>query len=212
MRKIGYGRVSTTEQSLQLQINALRQAGCDRTFLDEGVSGALAHRTGLTKALKALKPGDMLVVWRLDRLGRSLLHLVDLLESFARRKIEFQSLTEQIDTSTAGGRLVFHMMGALAEFERHLISERTVAGMAAARLNGAHIGRPHVLTDLQKLEVVQAIIEDGKKVAEIAEQYHVHHCTIRRVVANAKERGELGGEYMKYPGSAGTLMLGANRK
>ena len=138
--------------------------------------------------MKAVKPGDMLVVWRLDRLGRSLLHLVELLEVLSRKEIEFQSVTERIDTSSAGGRLVFHMMAALAEFERHLISERTVAGIEAARQRGAHIGRPHRLTDAQKREVAHAVINEGKKYAEMAALFNVHHCTIRRIVADARAR------------------------
>ncbi len=188
MRKIGYARVSTVEQSLQLQVNALEAAGCTRIYRDEGISGALSDRDGLNAALKVLQPGDMLVVWRLDRLGRSLLHLVDLLDSFSREKIEFQSLTERIDTSSAGGRLVFHMMAALAEFERHLISERTVAGMEAARRKGNHMGRPRLLTDAQRKAAVRAVIDEGKRFADVAEYYNVHHCTIRRIVADARAR------------------------
>lgn len=186
MRKIGYARVSTVEQSLNLQVNALKAAGCSRIYRDEGVSGALAERDGLNAALDALKPGDMLVVWRLDRLGRSLLHLVDLLDSFSLENIEFQSLTEKIDTSSAGGRLVFHMMAALAEFERHLISERTVAGMEAARLKGNHMGRPRVLTEAQREAAARAVIDEGKRFVDVAEHYNVHQCTIRRIVADAR--------------------------
>lgn len=190
MRKIGYARVSTVEQSLQLQINALQSAGCTRIYRDEGVSGALSDREGLNAALKALKPGDMLVVWRLDRLGRSLLHLVDLLDSFSRQEIQFQSLTERIDTSSAGGRLVFHMMAALAEFERHLISERTVAGMEAARQKGYHMGRPPLLTVAQRHAAARAVIDEGKRFADVAKHYNVHHCTIRRIVADERARIE----------------------
>ncbi|TIP00949.1 MAG: recombinase family protein, partial [Mesorhizobium sp.] len=144
-----------------------------------------AERDGLKAALKALDPGDKLIVWRLDRLGRSLLDLVSLLDSLSGRKIEFQSLTEQIDTVTAGGRLVFHMMAALAEFERHLIRERTVAGMEVARQNGSRIGRPKILSDMQRREIVRAIVVDRKKFAEVADHYNVHCCTVRRIVASA---------------------------
>lgn len=141
-RKVGYARVSTEEQKVDLQLNALKQAGCDQIFVDEGVSGAKADRAGLKKALASLQPGDTLVVWRLDRLGRSLINLVGLMSELGSRGIEFYSLMENIDTTSAGGRLVFHLMAALAEFERSLISERTKAGMEAAKLKGIHVGRP----------------------------------------------------------------------
>ncbi|MGU3401323.1 recombinase family protein [Brucellaceae bacterium D45D] len=141
-RKIGYARVSTQEQKLDLQINALSQAGCEKIFIDEGVSGTKADREGLKEAIRTLKRGDMLIVWRLDRLGRSLINLVELVEGLGQQGVEFRSLTENIDTSSSGGRLVFHMMAALAEFERSLISERTRAGMQAAKLKGKHVGRP----------------------------------------------------------------------
>jgi DNA invertase Pin-like site-specific DNA recombinase len=116
--QIGYARVSTEEQSLALQIDALEKAGCENIFTDQGISGCLAVRPGLTKTLKALKTGDKLVVWRLDRLGRSLINLIKLLDQLGRRNIKFQSISENIDTNSSGGRLIFHMMAALAEFER----------------------------------------------------------------------------------------------
>ncbi|MBY0560999.1 recombinase family protein [Hyphomicrobium sp.] len=140
---IGYARVSTDEQSIDLQLDALERAGCQRIFNDSGFSGALKSRPALDELLAYLKPGDTLVTWRLDRLGRSLSHLILLVNDLEVRGIAFKSLSEAIDTSTAGGRLQFHMMGALAEFERALISERTKAGMAAARLRGVQLGRPN---------------------------------------------------------------------
>ncbi len=139
---IGYARVSTDEQSVDLQIDALERAGCGRIFFDSGFSGALRSRPALDEVLVELKSGDTLVTWRLDRLGRSLSHLITLVGDLEKRGIAFKSLSEAIDTSTAGGRLQFHMMGALAEFERSLISERTKAGMAAAKIRGAQLGRP----------------------------------------------------------------------
>jgi len=148
-RKVGYARVSTEEQKVDLQLNALKQAGCEQIFMDEGVSGAKADRAGLKKALVSLQPGDTLVVWRLDRLGRSLINLVSLMSELGNRGIEFYSLMENIDTSSAGGRLVFHLMAALAEFERSLISERTKAGMEAAKLKGIHVGRPRRIKPAQ---------------------------------------------------------------
>jgi DNA invertase Pin-like site-specific DNA recombinase len=122
---IGYARVSTDDQNLELQLAALKGIGCDRIFQDAGVSGKVAKRPGLGKALAALKRGDTLVVWRLDRLGRSLSHLIETIGMLEKRSVHFRSLTETIDTSSSGGRLVFHLMGAMAEFEHALISERT---------------------------------------------------------------------------------------
>src|SRR5215475_4282747 len=116
--RIGYARVSTTDQSTALQLDALKHAGCDEIFSDEGVSGAVARRPALDRALKRLQTGDALIVWKLDRLGRSLSHLIALTTDLARRQIGFCSLSEAIDTTTAQGRLIFHVMGALAEFER----------------------------------------------------------------------------------------------
>lgn len=139
---IGYARVSTNDQNLELQIDALNHAGCHRIFQDSGVSGVLAKRPALSNTLNCLERGDTLVTWRLDRLGRSLSHLIALVSELEDRGIAFRSLTEAIDTRTASGRLLFHVMGALAEFERSLISERTKAGMAAARARGKIFGRP----------------------------------------------------------------------
>ena len=141
---IGYARISTTDQNPNLQIEALKRAGCHEKhiYIDEGISGAKEKRPALDKALKRLSHGDSLIVWRLDRLGRSMRHLIELTSMFEGKGIEFRSLSDSIDTSTAGGKLYFHMMGAFAEFERNLISERTKAGMAAAKARGVHIGRP----------------------------------------------------------------------
>ena len=144
-KQIGYARVSTPEQCLDLQLNALKATGCDQIFEDHGVTGDKTARPGLDQTLAALEPGDCLVVWKLDRLGRSLRHLTETLQSLAERDIGFRSLQDAIDTTTAGGRLYFHIMAALAEFERDLISERTKAGMAAAKARGVHVGRPAIL-------------------------------------------------------------------
>ncbi len=129
---IGYARVSTHDQTLALQQDALTAHGCEKVFTDV-VSGTKAERKGLDEAMDFLRPGDTLVVWRLDRLGRSLGHLIDAIKLLDSRGIGFRSLTEQIDTTTSGGKLIFHVFGALAEFERDLIRERTQAGLAAAR-------------------------------------------------------------------------------
>jgi DNA invertase Pin-like site-specific DNA recombinase len=142
--KIGYVRVSKQEQHEALQIDALKEAGCEKWFLDK-ITGSKAERKGLDEALAYVRLGDTFVVWKLDRAGRSLTHLIELLKDLKERGIEFVSLTEQIDTTTPGGKLIFHMMGALAEFERDLIRERTNAGLAAARARGSRGGRPRKL-------------------------------------------------------------------
>lgn len=138
---IGYARVSTTDQHLDLQTDALHAAGCERLYTDT-VSGAKVDRPGLTAALDACRPGDTLVVWKLDRLGRSLPHLVETVRDLIARGVGFQSLQESIDTTTSGGKLVFHIFASLAEFERDLIRERTNAGLSAARARGRKGGRP----------------------------------------------------------------------
>jgi DNA invertase Pin-like site-specific DNA recombinase len=138
---IGYARVSTTDQKAELQVDALTAAGCDRVFTDKA-SGSLASRLQLDRMLDQLRPGDVVVVWRLDRLGRSLKNLIAMVEDLAERGVGFRSLTESIDTTTANGKLFFSIMGALAEFERELIRERTLAGLEAARARGRVGGRP----------------------------------------------------------------------
>src|SRR5512133_432958 len=142
---IGYARVSTSDQTLDLQKDALDKAGCDRIFTDTA-SGAKAERTGLDAALSYVRTGDTLVVWRLDRLGRSLPHLIETITALNTRKIGFKSITENIDTTTSGGKLIFHIFGALAEFERDIIRERTQAGLHAARARGRLGGRPKALS------------------------------------------------------------------
>ena len=142
---LGYARVSTTDQRPGLQVDALERAGCYRVFT-ETASGARADRPVLAQVLDQLRPGDTLIVWKLDRLGRSLRHLVDVVTGLADRGVGFRSLQESIDTTTPGGKLVFHVFAALAEFERDLIRERTSAGLAAARARGRHGGRPSVMT------------------------------------------------------------------
>lgn len=180
--KVGYARVSTDEQNLALQLDALTAAGCEKVFTDKGVSGASTERSGLTKALRTVANGDVLVVWRLDRLGRSLAFLIELIEKLHRDGAGFQSLTDGIDTTTTSGKLVFHIMGALAEFERSLIAERTKAGMAAAKRRGKHIGRPRKLSAVQAAQA-RAIIESGKETrAAVAARFGVDVATLRRAV------------------------------
>ncbi|RXT54870.1 DNA resolvase [Bosea sp. Tri-44] len=182
MRRIGYARVSTYEQNLDLQLTALRDAGCREIFTDQGISGASFDRPGLSDLLAALKPSDMLVVWRLDRLGRSLVELVRLVSQLGERQVEFRSLNEAIDTSSPGGRLLFHLLAAMAEFERSLISERTRAGMAAAQARGKHIGRQPALNIEQRRAARFEIEKPGADLAAIANRYGVHPRTLRRVV------------------------------
>lgn len=141
-RKIGYVRVSDKDQSEALQIDALTAAGCDAIFGDHGVSGAIKTRVGLDDMLASLEAGDTLVVWKLDRLGRSTIHLLQLLSDLRDRGVDFQAITQGIDTTTAVGRMLYGQLAVFAEFERNLISERTKAGMAAAKARGVHVGRP----------------------------------------------------------------------
>jgi DNA invertase Pin-like site-specific DNA recombinase len=164
---LGYARVSTSEQHPQLQVDALTAAGCYRVFT-ETASGARSDRPVLEQILDQLRSGDTLVVWKLDRLGRSLRHLVDTVAGLADHGIGFRSLQEAIDTTTPGGKLVFHVFAALAEFERDLIRERTSAGLAAARSRGRRGGRPSVLGG-HKLQVAQEMYASGRyTVATIA--------------------------------------------
>jgi DNA invertase Pin-like site-specific DNA recombinase len=176
--KIGYARVSTTDQNTDLQLQALKAAGCEQIFEDQ-VSGSSTKRPGLDQALKLVGKDDVLVVWRLDRLGRSLPHLIEVIGALGDRGAGFRSLTESIDTTTAGGRLVFHMMGALAEFERSLIQERTRAGLEAAKKRGARLGRPPALSPAQ-IKHAKALIAAGEGPDDIAKSLGVGRSTLYR--------------------------------
>ncbi len=180
--KIGYARVSSGEQNLDLQRDALTAAGCGMVFEDDGVSGTARRRPGLDRALAAIKPSDTLVTWRLDRLGRSLPHLIELVAGLQERGCGFASLNEAIDTTSAGGKLVFHIMGALAEFERALIMERTRAGMASARTRGRHLGRPRALTGAQLAKAAGEIAADRETVAGMATLFGVNRSTLWRAL------------------------------
>jgi DNA invertase Pin-like site-specific DNA recombinase len=155
---VGYARVSTQEQNLDLQRDALQTAGCERIFTDTA-SGAKTAREGLDECLKFIRQGDTLVVWKLDRLGRSLRHLIDVVNALEAQGIAFRSLQENIDTTTSGGKLVFHVFGALAEFERDLIRERTQAGLTAARARGRKGGRARAM-DEKKLAMAISLHQD----------------------------------------------------
>ena len=190
--KIGYARVSTNQQDEALQLDALQKAGADRVFIDRA-SGTLTDRPGLTSALECARPGDSLIVWRLDRLGRSLRHLIDTVGNLERRGVAFVSLTEQINTSTPGGRLIFHVFGALAEFERDLIRERTMAGLAAARARGRVGGRPTVWT-LAKLSTAKAMHASGDyDVSSIAKVLGVSRASVYRALQAAPPEGQATG-------------------
>jgi len=189
----GYARVSTLDQNLELQRDALEKAGCERIFEDH-VSGASSERPGWAKATTALREGDTLVVWRLDRLGRSLKHLIDTVNELNARGIGFKSITESIDTTTPGGRLVFHIFGALAEFERELIRERTQAGLEAARARGRKGGRPRKLSARQ-VATARMLLGDSKRtVTEVAELLGVSRTTIYRYMALGKKEDGHGKE------------------
>ena len=178
--RIGYARVSTQDQKLDLQRQALQAAGCDLIFEDH-ISGTRAKRPGLDKVLGKLAPGVVLVVWRLDRLGRSLSHLVEVLKVIESKGAGFVSLNEAIDTTSASGRLVFHMMAALAEFERALIVERTQAGLAAAKARGAKLGRRRKLTPKQ-ITHGRALLDAGETGRSVAQSLGVSRATLYRAL------------------------------
>ena len=189
---IGYARVSTEDQTLDLQRDALTKAGCDRLFTDT-MSGAKADRPGLAEALAFARPGDTLVVWRLDRLGRSLRHLIETVTALEQRGIGFKSLTESIDTTSPGGKLVFHIFGALAEFERDLIRERTHAGLTAARARGRTGGRPTVkaFQDPKKLAAAKKLYEDKQTpVDTICQMFKISRPTFYRYLARVRAQDQ----------------------
>lgn len=179
--RIGYARVSTHDQNLDLQLDALNKAGCERIFQDRA-SGAKEDRPGLADALKALRSGDTLVVWKLDRLGRSISHLITVVNSLRDEGVGFHSVTEGIDTSTNGGRLVYNIFASLADFERGLIQDRTMAGLAAARARGRKGGRPKKLTP-RKLAQARALLKDpDQSVTEVARTLGVGRATLYRAL------------------------------
>jgi len=186
---IGYARVSTQEQSLDLQRDALSRAGCERIFSDQA-SGAKTQRPGLAETLSHLRAGDVLVIWKLDRLGRSVKGLVDLVGDLAGRGVQFKSLTDGIDTTTPAGRFFFHIMASLAQMERELIVERTQAGLAAARQRGRVGGRRRRMTP-GKLESARALLDGGMPPREVAHNLGVSVPTLYRwLPAGARERIE----------------------
>jgi DNA invertase Pin-like site-specific DNA recombinase len=183
---IGYARVSTQDQNLDLQRDALERAGCEKVFTDV-ISGARADRDGLAQALAYCREGDTLVVWKLDRLGRSLPHLIETVQELHRRGIGFKSLQESIDTTTSGGKLIFHVFGALAEFERDIIRERTMAGLASARARGRKGGRPRAMSE-SKAEMARTLRQDARRtVKEICQTLQISEATFYRYTKPAPE-------------------------
>jgi DNA invertase Pin-like site-specific DNA recombinase len=177
---IGYARVSTHDQTLALQQDALTKAECSKIFTDTA-SGAKTERIGLEQALTYVRKGDTLVVWRLDRLGRSLPHLISTMTDLENRGIGFKSLTENIDTTTSGGKLIFHIFGALAGFERNLIRERTTAGLTAARARGKTGGRPKALIG-KRLTIARDLYDKRHPIAEICQTLKISKATLYRSI------------------------------
>lgn len=182
---IGYARVSTQDQNPELQLDALKKAGCEKVFVEKA-SGAQRERPELQAALDFMRSSDMLVVWKLDRLARSLKQLIETVEALEERGIGFRSLTEAIDTTTAGGRLVFHIFGALAEFERSIIRERTIAGLSSARARGRLGGRPRGLSN-EDISAARALLSDPAiTVEEVAKRLGVATSTLYRYLPGGR--------------------------
>lgn len=178
---IGYARVSTGDQKLALQHDALNAAGCERIF-DDHASGAKTDRPGLAEALAYLRAGDTLVVWKLDRLGRSLSHLLGIVTSLKDKRVAFRSLTENLDTTTPSGEFLFQVFGALAQYERALIQERVVAGLTAARKRGRIGGRPPAIVG-EKLDAIIAALDGGMSKAAVCRNFNVKRTTLIETLA-----------------------------
>lgn len=187
---IGYARISTDDQNLDLQRDALTRAGCERIFEDR-ISGAKAERTGLAALLGVVRRGDIVVIWRLDRLGRSLKDLIQLVERLETAGVGLKSLQENIDTSSSGGKLVFHLFGALAEFERTLIRERTTAGLSTARARGRRGGRPKLLDPARRDLALRLYHERKHSIEEICRMMHISRSTLYNYIDQA-EKSVLG--------------------
>jgi DNA invertase Pin-like site-specific DNA recombinase len=182
--RIGYARVSTADQNPELQEDALQKAGCEKIFRDVA-SGAVDSRRGLAEAIDYARDGDTLVVWKLDRLGRSLKHLIETINGLAGRKVGFQSLRESMDTTISGGKLIFHVIGALAEFERELIRERTQAGLRAARARGRNGARPAKM-DARKISMARRLLEvPNASMIDVCVTLHVSRATLYRHLEKA---------------------------
>nr|WP_061317393.1 recombinase family protein [Clostridium botulinum] len=183
---IGYARVSTQDQNLELQKDALKKSGCGKIFTDIA-SGIKTERNGLKEALAYLREEDILVVWKLDRLGRSLKHLIEVVNDLSEKNIGFQSLQEDIDTTTSGGKLIFHIFASLAEFERDIIRERTNAGLKAARARGRVGGRPKVM-DSKKISMAKALHNDtNNSIKDICKTLNISRATLYRYLKESNE-------------------------
>ena len=182
--KVGYARVSTFEQDLNLQLDALEKEGCDRIFCDQGESGAKDSRPEWDNCLDHLRKRDTLVIWKLDRASRSTKHLIELAEDSETRGVELKSLKEQIDTSTAMGKFFFRLTASIAELERDIIRERTLAGLAAARARGRKGGRKKSITEGQMLEAKRLTEADELTITDICEQVGISRASYYRLVAN----------------------------
>jgi len=191
MAKIGYARVSTEEQNLDLQLDALRAAGCALVYEEKASGKSRANRPELEHCLKALRAGDVLVVWRLDRLGRNLADLVQTVANLDARGVGFQSLSEAVDAAGAAGKLVLHMFAVLAEFERNLILERTKAGLASARARGRVGGRPKALTPAQEREVRVLMADAHVQPAAVMKRYGISRATLYKYAPAGVVAGEL---------------------
>jgi DNA invertase Pin-like site-specific DNA recombinase len=189
---VGYARVSTQDQDATLQRVALQGAGCEQVF-EETVSGAQRDRPELKAALGYMREGDTLVVWKLDRLARSVRQLIETVEGLEARGVGFRSLTENIDTTSPGGKLVFHLFAALAEFERGLIRERTMAGLASARARGRTGGRPRSLTDRDLIAIGALLADDQITVAEAAKRVGISPATLYRYFPGGRAACDVGG-------------------
>jgi len=190
---VGYARVSTQDQNPDLQKDALQEVKCEEIFWESG-SGSKSDRPGLRRALDYMREGDVLVVWKLDRLGRSLKDLIGIVNSLEERGIGFKSLRESIDTTTSSGMLVFHIFGALAEFEREVIRERTQAGLAASRVRGRKGGRPSVMDERKKRAAVAMLKDPDNTVGEVAKSLGISPATLYRHVGAMKPDRDGGGE------------------
>ncbi len=188
MSKIGYARVSTRDQKLDLQTDALKKAGCEKIFSDTGISGAKASRPGLDDCLDYMRQGDTLVVWKLDRLGRSTKNLLTLISDIEARGIGFQSVTEALDTSTPQGRLFFTIASAFTQMERELIQERVMEGLKAARARGRLGGRRKRLTPSQEAKIRTLYDKQELKITEIAELFNISRATVYRALDNTATR------------------------
>ncbi len=186
---IGYARVSTTDQELRLQLDALAAAGCEKVFTDKA-SGVKANRTGLAEALAFAREGDSLVVWKLDRLGRSMKGLIDLAAELEQRKVDLRSITDGIDTSGAAGRFFFHVLAAMATMERELIQERTRAGLQAAKRAGTRLGRPSVMTPQKLRAACKLLADEAMDAKEVAATVGVSVGTLYRHLAKLRAEEE----------------------